>query len=357
MESLLYLVGSISAESIPVELAVTLHDETNADVTLVSFYDGEPPTNVPKIEQINVITLDADSRFDLRAFKRLFSVLHAEENTVLHTHDNFLGSVGRVLGSLTGVPIVNTEHTAHDSLTNIQNAVNVPTLPLSDVVAANSQTTLDSFLLLEKVLLIFTQTTVVHNGVDIEQIQQAMPVKLNKSPMIVCPARFVPVKNHKILIKSFKIFLQAYPEAILVLPGDGPLRPQIEEMVVVNDITEHVRFPGVVSRERVYQFYAGADIAVFISRSEGFCVAAVEAMAAGLPVVASDIPVLHEVLDGAARFVDHTDPAAIANELDLVLSESQLAEKLSAIGTARAAEKFPISGTIQDYVSLYKNVG
>jgi glycosyltransferase involved in cell wall biosynthesis len=357
MASVLFLVGSISATSVPVELAVVLARTTGTDVTVAAFYDDDPPSDVPGLDAVDVMTLGANSRFDPGAFRALWTLLRERRVDILHTHDNFLGSAGRILGTAARTRIVDTEHRAHDSMTALQNLVNAPTLPLSSVVVGNSQTTLDSFGRAERALLRATRTPtrVVHNGVDVERVRAATPADLDTGPTVVCAARFAPVKNHETLVRAFARTLTEVPDAQLILAGNGPRRPAVESLVADLDIEDAVRFVGSVPRERVYELYAGADAFAIASRAEGFCVAAVEAMAAGLPVLVSDIPVFHEVLGDAAAFADPADPATFADRLDDVLTAPDLAERLGDAGTRRA-EKFRIERTVREYAAVYDDV-
>lgn len=357
MAAVLFLVGSVSATSISVELAVVMARETDTDVTVAAFYEDDPLSDVPGLEAVDVVTLGADSRFDPAAFRALWTLLRERRVDILHTHDNFLGSAGRVLGAAAQMRIVDTEHRAHDSMTALQNAVNAPTLPLSSVVVGNSQTTLDSFSSAERALLRATRTPtrVVHNGVDVERVRAATPADLGDAPTVVCAARFVPIKNHGTLVRAFARTLADVPDARLVLAGDGPRRPAIESLVANLDIHERVRFVGSVPRERVYELYAGADAFAIASRAEGFCVAAVEAMAAGLPVVATDIPVFQEVLGDAAAFADRTDADAFGARLTAVLTTPELATRLGEAGADRA-ERFRIERTAREYASVYDDV-
>ncbi|WP_415380088.1 glycosyltransferase family 4 protein [Halosimplex sp. TS25] len=339
------------------ELAVVLARETDTDVTVVAFYDDDQPSDVPGLEAVDVVTLGADSRFDTAAFRALWALLRGRRVDVIHTHDNFLGSAGRVLGAAARTRMVDTEHRAHDSMTTLQNLVNGPTLPLASVVVGNSQTTLDSFGRAERILLRATRTPtrVVHNGVDTERVRAATPADLGDGPAVVCAARFAPVKNHETLVRAFAQTLTDVPDAQLVLAGDGPRRPAVESLVADLDIKDAVRFVGSVPRECVYELYAGADAFAVASRAEGFCVAAVEAMAAGLPVVASDIPVFHEVLGEAAALVDPTDPAAFGSQLGDVLTMPDLAAQLGD-ASAERAEAFRIERTAREYAAVYDDI-
>jgi glycosyltransferase involved in cell wall biosynthesis len=98
-----------------------------------------------------------------------------------------------------------------------------------------------------------------------------------------------------------------------------------------------------------------ARVAVIPSRWEGFSLFAAEAMAAGTPVVASDVDGLAEVVGDAGLLVPAGDPDALADALRRVLTDDALARRLSAAGRARA-ERFSIDATSQAYTDAYRRL-
>lgn len=113
--------------------------------------------------------------------------------------------------------------------------------------------------------------------------------------------RFSAQKNHRFLIEIFAVLLQQVPSAHLVLVGDGPLRPEIEEMVAAMGMSQHVHWLGV--RSDVPHILGALDLFLFPSRYEGMGIALIEAQAAGLPCVAADaVPAEADVGLGLVRF-------------------------------------------------------
>jgi glycosyltransferase involved in cell wall biosynthesis len=172
----------------------------------------------------------------------------------------------------------------------------------------------------------------------------------------VCAARFVSIKNHKTLVRAFAKVSEEIPRARLILAGDGPQRSAVEMLVESLELRDKIQFVGSVSRDRVYELYAGADAFVIASYAEGFCVAAVEALAAGLPIIASDVPALREVLDDAALFADPDDPDSFKMQLKKVLTTPDLAAQLSTNGSKRS-KKFSLEQAAHEYLNIYMQVG
>jgi glycosyltransferase involved in cell wall biosynthesis len=350
------LVSHLSPTSIPLEIATATADFPEIDVTVASFYDDSTSGeyNVP------VVPLRANSRFDVAAFYRLWQLLLQDDVDVVHTHENFIGSVARVPGTLADVSIVDTEHRQHDSFTLLQNAVNAPTIALADRVVANSKATERSFQSFERVLLDSDQIAVVHNGVDIARVDSAITEGTGRDKAdgirIITVGRLIKVKNQKLLLRAFAEALKSFPVAELVMVGGGPLRNELEGCVDSLGIRKQVQFLGEIPREEVYSQLALSDLFALPSSSEGFCVAAVEAMAAGLPVVASDIDVLHEVVGEPGVFADPDDPTEFADALIALAEDPERRERLGTEAKERARSTFSLERTAREYYNIYKQL-
>jgi len=362
MIRVLVLLNSINYTSIPFETTLRIAEKDSIEVTIASFYDDNM-TNITMNRcvcdlPVKFLTLGGDSRLDKNAWNTFRRILKNGYDLV-HTHHNFSGSVARLLSHLEGVPVVNTEHRDHSSFSLLQNIVNAPTLRLADRIVSNSQVTQDSFRWYEQLLVNHDQLEVVHNGVDIERIQKV--ISDTKYPeddtfRVCTAARMVPVKNQSALVRAFDSVVDKHPNSDLIFLGGGPLRGELEQLTSDLKLTDNVQFRGEVSRERVYEVFAQSDVFAIPSNAEGFCVAAVEAMASGLPVVASDIPIFHEVVGDNGLFIDQTDPNDIAETiLELRGNETEY-QKRSQMAKQRATTEFSLDKCAEAYYDIYKEV-
>jgi len=308
---------------------------------------------------VDVRGFDADSRFDGSAWSAFNDEL-SRGYDLLHTHHNFSGSVARVLASRKDIPVVNTEHRDHSSYSFLQNLVNAPTLPLAEWIVSNSRVTQDSFRWYEQRLLDEDQLAVVHNGVNINRIEDVLsetPDAQSDETVRICTVgRMVPVKNQKSLIRALRPIVELDDDVELVLVGDGPLRGELEALATDLGVFDHVRFTGEISRRRVYEVFRRSDIFAMPSHAEGFCVAAVEAMAAGLPVVASDIPVFHEVIGEPGIFASSEDPEMFAEELSNLVVDEEYREEHGSACRTRARGNFDLNETAKEYRDIYLQV-
>jgi glycosyltransferase involved in cell wall biosynthesis len=147
--------------------------------------------------------------------------------------------------------------------------------------------------------------------------------------------------------------LAQVPQAQLLLVGDGELRTQLEAMARSLCITDRVVFLG--RRTDVAGVLKASDVYVHSTHSDGFGIAACEAMAAGLPVIASDVPGLAELVRGAGVLFPVGDDHALARELTAVLSSPQRWREMSAASQQRA-KCFSIEKTVDAYVEMYESV-
>jgi glycosyltransferase involved in cell wall biosynthesis len=337
---------------------------TDADVVVVSFFDEsrESIDAISDVEEIplTVRALGGSSRFDPGAWATFFRELKRDYD-VLHTHHNFSGSLARILASICGLHIVDTEHRNHRSFSLLQNLVNASTLPLADRVVSNSQATQDSFSWYERRLLSGHEQCVIYNGVDLERIQRVVSETSRSDPdsnsmfRICSVGRLVPVKNHATLLRAFASVVEREADSELLIIGSGPRRQELESFARFLGISDHVKFPGEVPRRRVYQYLARSDVFVMSSHAEGFCVAAVEAMAAGLPVVVSDIEVFHEIVGEAGVFVDPEDTTEFTDAI-LALRVDETRYSLGRDARERAHSMFSLDKAATEYYNLYKEL-
>lgn len=163
--------------------------------------------------------------------------------------------------------------------------------------------------------------------------------------------RMDPPKAHDLLLRAFAAAAQ--PDAWLVLLGKGPRRAALERLAGELDVAERVRF--VDSVPSVAPYLALADLFVFPSRLEGLPVALLEAMCAGLPCLASDIPPHAEVVeDGVTgRLFPRDDGAALQAAMERLHGDPAERTRLGAAARAYGESRFAIGTIVDQWQDLY----
>lgn len=158
---------------------------------------------------------------------------------------------------------------------------------------------------------------IIHNAVDVEVFKPGSERPRDDPFTVLAVGRIVTVKGHHILLSAFAEFIQKFSRpARLILIGDGPLKPDLEHQARNLGILPFVQFAGVIDPQHMPTIYRSADLLCLPSFSEGLPCVAVEAMACGIPIVASSVGGVPELVDEhCGLLVPPNDPAALCQAL------------------------------------------
>ncbi len=196
---------------------------------------------------------------------------------------------------------------------------------------------------------------VVHNGIDFDKYSSASTSNSEKeTPIIVSVGRLVEQKNYETMIRGLsKINSQPFEYWIL---GTGPLEASLKSLVKELNLEDKVKFFGF--RQDIPELLHKADIFMQVSLFEGLSLAMIEAMAAGLPVIVSDIPEATEAVtkdSGAGFVVNSRSENEIAEKLSKLLNDPSLRLNMGKSAQMRAKD-FDIKRIVQEYIHLYQAI-
>jgi glycosyltransferase involved in cell wall biosynthesis len=174
-------------------------------------------------------------------------------------------------------------------------------------------------------------------------------------PVIGCVARFDPVKNHALLLRALRQVLTSFPRTRLALLGEGPLRGELEAQATEMGLAEAVIFLG--SCRDTAPFYRDLDMFVLPSLSEGTSISLLEALASGLPAVATAVGGTPDILaDGpCGLLVPSGNEVAMAAAMASVLRDQELRIRLGAAARSRAVSCFSLVPMVEGYEKLYRS--
>lgn len=329
---------------------------------------------VPELEGVGVDLVFLDHRGARHSMRTLRSLLHLIDEyrpDVIHTNLSVDRIFGSVAGRIRNVPVVTTLHVVVDGLdmgspsyrsfarsfteAYLSRHLSERIIAVGDEVARSHARTqrFDP-----------SRITVVKPGIPPEWLDPVPPelvvasrkrIGATGSPLIVNTARMHPVKNQLVLVEAMQRVLGSYPEAQLIIAGDGELRPALEEKIRELDLKEHVILPGAMIDVR--PLLALADVYVTASLREGRSIALLEAMAVGAPIVATRIPEHTEVLrDGeTALLAPPGDADRLAERLIEMLDRK---DRITIGMRAReeVEEKHTIKGWIDQLEQIYQEL-
>jgi glycosyltransferase involved in cell wall biosynthesis len=303
------------------------------------FYDALDASGVPYTR------LDGSRQLSLSAVRALRG-LRAD---VLHTHlvhADVAGALGR-----RGARLVSTKHNDDPFRAGpFRLAERVLTHRASRVIAITEA--LRQFCV-ERVGLPAEKVEVVHYGLD------APPARWGPNPdlalpdgarLLLCVSRLEPQKG---IDTALRALTALPPETVLVVLGEGPQRAELEALAGHLGVAERTRFPGRIGD--VAALLHQAELLVHPARWEGFGLAILEAMLCALPVVASRVSSLPElVADGETGIlVPPDDPDALATALGILLEDRAHATQMGRAGRRRATEQFSVARMARRTAEIY----
>jgi sugar transferase (PEP-CTERM/EpsH1 system associated) len=203
----------------------------------------------------------------------------------------------------------------------------------------------------------------IRNGVDLARFSGTSRSRARRAlglpergVLAATVGRLVPVKDHVTLLEATAALRQEGHEFTLVVAGDGPLRADLMARALSLGLSGRVRWLG--HRSDVESVFAAADLFVLSSKSEGLSNTILEAMASGLPVVATRVGGADEmVVHGqTGLLVPPESPSELARALGALAAGDARRAAMGAAGRARVEAEFSLEGMLQQYEALYRDV-
>ncbi len=201
---------------------------------------------------------------------------------------------------------------------------------------------------------------IIHNGLDLSRFDDSNPI-LSRPDFGLTPetrivgivARLVPMKGHSVLLEAAVEVLKKEPNTCFMIIGDGVDRQKLERMCTELSVENNVLFLG--TREDVPSLVPLFDVAVLCSRSEIFGISLLEYMAAGRPVIASNVGGIPEIITEGETglLVEPGNPGALAKGILRLLKNPVYAEKLGSAAKIRVAQGFNMKKMIEQIERLF----
>lgn len=290
---------------------------------------------------------------DVRAIRALGRIIRDFGPDLVSAHSSKAGTVARIASRLNGVPCVFTAHGWA-----FAEGVREPGRTLWRVIERATERLATRIICVsrfDRELAIRSgfdpaRLVTIHNGIGVapaaptRREAQAGPVR------IAMVARFFPQKDHRSLIQA----IQAIPECVLDLVGDGPLQAAMEAYATEIGVRNRVHFHGY--RSDVSDILAQASIFALTSHHEGFPLTTLEAMRAGLPAIVSDVGGAGEaVTDGVTGYLTpRGDVAAIRSRLRLLLDQPSLRRQMGESARTSYARSFTFDRMYEATLAVYR---
>lgn len=311
-----------------------------------------------RADGIDVVEVDAN-RLAAGTVARVISLVRARGVRLIHSHGKGAGVHGRLAARATGVPAVHTFHGIHYE--TYGPLARASYLALERCLARWTATVVNVSRAQEAeglALRLFTpaQSRVIPNGVDVARLAaDALPrddarrqLGVRADARVVgAVARFDRVKGLDLLLRA----MTRVPAATVVLVGDGADAARLRELARASGLGDRAVFAGEVPE--AWRLLRAFDLYAAPAAKEGMPLAVLEAMAVGLPVVASDIPAHRETLGDDSRVLAARTPEAFGGAIGRVLGDPDAAA-LGAANSARVRAEFGLEGMLDAVADTYR---
>lgn len=341
------------AEILCENLTYALRD-LGQEVCVVSLYDEHTPI-AQRMEQsgIRIRYLDKKLGLDVSMIGKLAAIFREEKPDVVHTHLDVIKYAVPAAKLAHVRRCVHTVHTlaekeAEGPLQKVTNQLYY-SLGLSVPVALSPevQATIVRFYHLKE-----SKVPVIFNGIDLKRCIPKEDYSLGQQPRIVHAGRFTELKNHAGLLRAFRSLLEEFPGCCLDLLGDGELLEDTKALAKELGIEGNVRFWG--SQGNVYPFLHDADMFILPSRYEGMPMTIIEAMGTGLPIAASRVGGIPDMIaDGQSGLLIEPQPDQIREACRRMLRDQALRERLGHAAKAGSL-RFSSETMAREYCRIYQ---
>lgn len=302
------------------------------------------------------VSLGRTGRRDLAGYRRLYAFLREQRPDVLHAHMHGSNVNGSLLGTLARVPVViSHEHTwsyEGEPLRKLLDGLVVGRL--SDAFLAVSSADADRMRRLEHVparkVRLLPNAWLPRDPSPERDIRAAAGIPAD-APVAAAITVLRPQKRLDVLVEAWAHVARVLPAARLIIAGEGPERATIEAAIVAHDLAQHIHLLGFC--QDVDNVWRAADVLAMSSDFEGMPLAVLEGMAAGLPVVSTDVGAMPDITDAAcAVLVRRRDPSALGEALATVLGDGDRRTAMGAAAQAKAAD-YTVERFVERTTALY----
>ncbi|MCI0479597.1 glycosyltransferase, partial [Candidatus Uhrbacteria bacterium] len=289
--------------------------------------------------------------FGVGTFLALRRIFRLQRPDIVHTHLFVGDTMARAAAVSARVPvIVSTEHNVNESYRRSHRFVNRLLAPFTTAHVAVSGEV--KRVLVEQDGIRPKKIRTILNGIDLDRVVPRGGRPFRDVPRLIAVGRLMTQKDHATLLKALALVKRPWRLRVV---GTGPLERRLRELAERLRIASRIEWLGF--RDDVPELLAESDVFCFPSRYEGLGLAAVEAAAAGVPLVASDLPPLREMFDGTdIRFVPAGDVPAWAHALTETLDDPSEAvvRAVRTVPKVRAAAS--VDRMVAQYAKLYREL-
>ena len=367
----LFLIDSLGpggAERLMVDLLPALREfDVDSEVVAIQERHGNPVADELRAVGVPVSTIGIKRLRERGALARVTAAIERSSPDVIHTQLEFADILGSIAARRLGIPSISTIHTLDRPPRWTKEAARSRLMAWtlrrrSDRVIAVSRSARDH--VLRKAGLPKRHTAAIHNGINLapflavgteERCRTRSELGIGADdPVITTVAVLRQPKGITDFLVALPTLLQSYPKLTYLIVGDGPDRSRLDRFVADLGVGQSVHFAG--RRSDIPHMLAATDLFVLPSLTEALPTVLIEAMAVGLPVVATQVGGVPEIVDSGVTglLVPPSSPTALAEAADRLLNSPRQCRAMGLAGRRKALDRFSIERQADRLTAEYR---
>lgn len=291
--------------------------------------------------------------------RELVATIRRENIDLIHSHEFLMNTYGAVASILSGVPQLATVHGRNYYGDRARRRGLYRAVSRRACFVAVCEATKDY--LVQRVGVAPRRIRVVHNGVDVGEVGQGEDGRMGSGasqrvPTICTVGRLSRVKNHSDLLLAVCELVKKWQDLELLVVGRGRLESVLKQQVVDLGLSRNVRFMGHLENPK--EIWPRVDVFVLPSLSEGMPLSLLEAMAAGVPAVATRVGGVGEAIEDGETglLVPPGDRHALAEGIMKLLDDRTLARQMGKSAQETVVRRFSLTQMVQTYREIYADL-
>jgi glycosyltransferase involved in cell wall biosynthesis len=308
-----------------------------------------------KIVIISSLVREISPLKDMKCIYRMVEVLKNENPDLIHLHSSKAGLVGRIAAKIAKFPVIFTAHgwsfTEGISINKVKIFLIIERLAAKITNKIICVSEFDRQLALNNKVGSHMSLVTIHNGVEYKETKHQ--IKENIIPKLIMVARFSSQKDYETLTLALS---KIKGEFEIQYVGEGELLTDIKDLVLEKKLGEKVKFLGM--RKDVNMLLEQSNIFVLVSNYEGLPISIIEAMAAKLPVIATNVGGVNELIEDNKNgfLINRKDVNNLVEKLQLLIDNRELQLKMGKAGFEKYKNSFTVTTMLDKTFKVYEDV-
>ena len=343
------MLGMGGAEKMCADLALELKRRGHEVIIICLYNEHTDISAMLEKKNIKLYYLEKKRGFDINCVLKIRKILNIFQPDVIHTHlyvlkYAFLASIGK------GIPIIHTIHNiAKKESDKIDRLLNKMLFNMNLVVpVAISKKIKETIVKCYK--LPSKSIPVIYNGISLNSFTQKNDYELHSPSRIIHVGRFQEQKNHRCIIESANKLKER--NILFICIGEGELKCEIEKMIKDKNLNNKISCVGLTNN--VNKYLNEGDIFILPSKWEGFPISIIEAMAVGIPIIASDVGGVSDIVKSHINgILIEPNSIQLSDSIVQLLDNKTLREEYG-YNAKKTSEKFSVEKMTTRYIDLYQ---